>query len=274
MILAKRYHLAHFYASHAQCQFATVQDLSTPMSVDEAPTKKTKHTSKGKKGNAPVSVQAAQRDNNNQDTTVAVAAAIQPTLALIDPTNSSNAINVPVSTTTTTTTTNVPTTVETCDGAAGDTHPVSPNAGSKDWVTPDQGTLRFLDNISCSINLKASDTVTHSPPPLSQLELEGASRTHGGILRGCALGNRPNLADMDTTMDTNIPYLSKIHLYITSSTNPADWALQSMSRQVLKHPVTTSLEVILQHIFKRHSPVQSKSSQIQISCISFLLIRA
>ena len=105
-------------------------------------------------------------------------------------------------------------------------------------------------------------------------EVLGASRTHGGILRGRALGNRPNLADMDTTMDNNIPYPSKIHLYVTSSTNPADWALQSMSHQVLKHPVTTSLKVILQHISERHSLVQSKSSQIQISCISFLLIRA
>ena len=153
---------------------------NAPVCINKAPANKTKHTSKGKKGNAPVSVQAAQRDNNNQDTT-ATAAAIQPTLALIDPTTSFNAINVPVSTITTITT-NVPTTVETHDGAAGDTHPVSPNAGSKDWVTPDQGTLRFLDNISRSINLKASDTVMHSPCPLSRLELEGASCTHGGIL--------------------------------------------------------------------------------------------
>ena len=147
------------------------------------------------------------------------------------------------------------------DGAGGDTHPVSPNiVHTKDWVTPGQGTLLFTDFVSYIIKLKYLDTLMQSPPPPSRLELEGASRTHGGILQGRALGNRPSIADMGTTADADsmIPYPSKIHLYVTGSTNPADWALRSMSRQVLKHPVTTSLKVILQYISERHSPVQSE----------------
>jgi hypothetical protein len=97
-----------------------------------------------------------------------------------------------------------------------------------------------------------------SPPPLSLLELEGASRTHGGIFRGRAYGNQLNMGDINTTTDTLIPYPSKIHLYVSSSTNPADWSLESMSRQVLRHPVTTSLRVVLKYISDRHSPVRSK----------------
>ena len=138
-------------------------------------------------------------------------------------------------------------------GAAGATHPVSHNTISA------KGSLLFLNFIPCRIKLKSLDTIMHSPPPPSRLELEGASRTHGGIFRGRALGNQPNLAVMSTTPDTMIPYPSKIHLHVTGSTNPADWGIQSMSHQVLKHPVTTSLKVILQYISERHSPVQSES---------------
>jgi hypothetical protein len=94
--------------------------------------------------------------------------------------------------------------------------------------------------------------------PLSLSELEGASRTHGGIFRGRAFGNQLNMADINAAPDTLIPYPSKIHLYVSSSTNPADWNLALMSRQVLRHPVTTSLKVVLQHIADRHSPVRSK----------------
>ena len=186
-------------------------DHNTPVYVDKAPANKTKHTSKGKKGDAPMSVEAAQRNNDNHPAPLSKDATYKDTT---DPTSFSNAINDTMSSTTTITT-NVPTpisTVETRGGAAGDTHPVSPTAGPKEWVAPDQGTLQLLDIMSCSINLKALDSVIHSPPPLSRLELEGASRTHGGIFRGCALGTQPNLADMDSTSDTKIPYPSKIHL--------------------------------------------------------------
>jgi hypothetical protein len=152
------------------------------------------------------------------------------------------------------------TAVETRGGAAGSTHPVSPNtAGPRAG-----GTLLFLYIVLHIINLKYLDMIMKSPPPLSRIQLEGASRTHGGILQGRAVGNQPNLADMGTTTDTLIPFPSKIHLYVSDSSNPADWAPQLLSRQVLKHPVTTSLKVVLQYISERHSPVQSESNHIYI----------
>jgi hypothetical protein len=150
------------------------------------------------------------------------------------------------------------TAVEMHGGAAGDTHPVSPNTAG-----PRAGTLLFLHIVLYSINLKPLDTVMQNPP-LSWLELAGASHTHGGIFQGHALGNQPNLADMGTASDTMIPYPSKIHLYVTGSTNPADWGLQLMSPQVLKHPITTSLKVVLKYISERHSPVQSESRYLYI----------
>lgn len=107
--------------------------------------------SKGKKGNTPRSVEAAQGDNHHDDEHPASTvdehpmSAVQPTLPLVDATTTvhttntfaggpstttlSNAINEPASSITTITA-NIPVPiipVETHRGAAGDTHPVSPS---------------------------------------------------------------------------------------------------------------------------------------------------
>ncbi|KIJ89649.1 hypothetical protein K443DRAFT_15908, partial [Laccaria amethystina LaAM-08-1] len=223
-----------------------------PMRVDEAPTKrKTQETSKGKKhnnnnaGDASMHIDAAQGDNqeplaNDNDANAnapmrvdeaptkraskgkkrTTDTTIQPTSTLVDPTSTVTAVADTTSNThnpTTTITTDIPmpiTAVETRGGAAGSTHPVSPNTAGP----------------------RAGDMIMKSPPPLSQIQLEGASRTHGGIF--------------------------KIHLYVSDSSNPADWAPQLLSRQVLKHPVTTSLKVVLQYISERHSPVQKHNYRI------------
>jgi hypothetical protein len=105
---------------------------------------------------------------------------------------------------------------------------------------------------------KSLDSRMDSPPPLSLGELEGASRTHGGVFRGRAPGNHPNLADLETIDNVVIPLLSKVHLYVTANTNPADWALSAMSRQVFNHRVTLSLREVLQSLAEKHSPVRSK----------------
>ncbi len=68
----------------------------------------------------------------------------------------------------------------------------------------------------------SSDIDMDSPLPLPLSELEGASRTHGGIFRGRAYGNELNMADINMAADTLILYPSKIHLYVSDSTNPAD----------------------------------------------------
>jgi len=97
-----------------------------------------------------------------------------------------------------------------------------------------------------------------SPPPLNQLELQGASRTTGGIFQGRAYGNNPNIADLADEDNNLIPIMGKIYLYITGD-DPATWDLLTMKRSlVIKHFVTSSLATILQEIGDRHSPVRRK----------------
>ena len=97
-----------------------------------------------------------------------------------------------------------------------------------------------------------------SPPPLNQLELQSASRTTGGIFRGRAYGNNPNIADLADEDNNLIPIMGKIYLYITGD-DPATWDLLTMKRSlVIKHFVTSSLATILQEIGDRHSPVRRK----------------
>ena len=96
-----------------------------------------------------------------------------------------------------------------------------------------------------------------SPPPLSQQELQGASRTTGGIFRGRAYGNNPNIADFADQDNSLIPHIGKIYLYITAN-DPATWDFTTMKhRLVIKHNITSSLAKILMEIGDRHSPVRS-----------------
>ena len=95
-----------------------------------------------------------------------------------------------------------------------------------------------------------------SPPP-SHFELQGASRTTGGIFRGRAHGNNLNQADFADEEDSSIPIVGKVYLYITSQ-DPSQWILEKMNRQVIKHAVTNSLVGVLEEIGDRHSPVRRK----------------
>ena len=97
-----------------------------------------------------------------------------------------------------------------------------------------------------------------SPPPLSRQELQGASRTTGGIFRGRAYGNNPNIADMTDLDDPLIPVIGKIYIYIMAD-DPVTWDFTTMKhRFVIKHNVTSSLAKILTEIGDRHSPMRSK----------------
>lgn len=99
-------------------------------------------------------------------------------------------------------------------------------------------------------------------PPLSRHELQGASRTTGGIFRGRAYGNNPNIADLDAQDDSLIPLIGKIYLYTTAN-DPTTWDFTTMKHRIaIKHQVTSSLATILKEIGDRHSPVRSKSISI------------
>ena len=96
-----------------------------------------------------------------------------------------------------------------------------------------------------------------SPPPLTHEELQGSSRTTGGLFRGRAYGNNPNAADLRENEDELIPVTGRVHLYVTQD-DPADWDLAVMNRQVFNHSVTTSLAEVLQVIGDLQSPIRRK----------------
>lgn len=95
-------------------------------------------------------------------------------------------------------------------------------------------------------------------PPLPHKDLQGASRTHGGIFRGRAHGNQHNMDDFQDFTDEPLPILGKVHVYVSNSKDPADWAIASMSRQVFKHVVNPSLRTILHALSDKHSPIRSE----------------
>lgn len=93
-----------------------------------------------------------------------------------------------------------------------------------------------------------------SPDNSPQQNLQGASRTTGGILRGRAAGNAFNFADApDFAPPSMTPVMGKLHLY-SSRVNPMS-APPDMS---LNHEVSPTLAPILQDLGERFSPVRSE----------------
>ncbi|KAF8876472.1 hypothetical protein BD779DRAFT_1449379 [Infundibulicybe gibba] len=79
----------------------------------------------------------------------------------------------------------------------------------------------------------------------------GASRTVGGILRGKALGNTPNLSDYPE-MDPQ----GKVRVY-TSNADPAEMDLIEMKSSFsMNHPVVSNVAPVLQALDGRYSPIR------------------
>jgi len=130
------------------------------------------------------------------------------------------------------------------------------NPCANDQDMPGQGTSFYFNCTFIDSFNKNLDAHMDSPPP-SRFELQGASRTTGGIFRGRAHGNNLNQADFAKEEDSSIPIVGKVYLYITSQ-DPSQWILEKMNRQVIKHAVTNSLVGVLEEIGDRHSPVRRK----------------
>ena len=84
------------------------------------------------------------------------------------------------------------------------------------------------------------------------LDLQGASRTVGGIFRGRALGNSLNHADQDVDMYEagSFPLVGKVFFY----TDRQEGAKPSMS---LKHEVVPKLSPVLVKLGRSFSPIRS-----------------
>jgi hypothetical protein len=82
--------------------------------------------------------------------------------------------------------------------------------------------------------------------------LQGASRTTGGVMRHRAAGNVFNFADGDALSDERTPVTGKLHLY-TSPVNP----MTNQPTMSLNHAVVPALAPILSDLAERFSPVCS-----------------
>ena len=93
-----------------------------------------------------------------------------------------------------------------------------------------------------------------SPPGSPSHNLQGTSRTMGGIIRGQALGNVFNHADAPKKQqDRRELRMGRIHIY-TSHIDPT----QNKAHMGFKHEVTPRLKPILKALARSYSPVHSK----------------
>ena len=92
-------------------------------------------------------------------------------------------------------------------------------------------------------------------PPSRSLtpDLQGASRTTGGILRGHARGNTFNIADADETAAHRLQpeYYGRVLVYESK-------AADAKPVFTIKHHVTPHLKPVLIELGRKHSPIRSK----------------
>ena len=87
-------------------------------------------------------------------------------------------------------------------------------------------------------------------------ELQGSSRTEGGLFRGQAAGIAPNIADMemdDATGDADedlASLMGRVHLFTTRDPTAKPYL-------TMKHRVTPNLEPILTQLGINYSPIKS-----------------
>jgi hypothetical protein len=96
-------------------------------------------------------------------------------------------------------------------------------------------------------------------PPHTPLMLYGSSRTTGGFLRGRALGNVLNAADLGgISEDILHPRPGKVFVYYSTG-DPANLTIQNMKPTTfIKHNVTSSIQTVLAKVADKYSPIRSK----------------
>jgi len=96
-------------------------------------------------------------------------------------------------------------------------------------------------------------------PPHTPLMLYGSSRITGGSLRGRALGNVLNAADLgDISEDIFHPLPGKVFVYYSTG-DPANLTIQNMKPTTfIKHDVTSSIQAVLAKVADKYSPIRSK----------------
>lgn len=100
-----------------------------------------------------------------------------------------------------------------------------------------------------------------SPPMSPSRNLQGASRTSGGIIRGRAFGNVFNFADTsDLQMDLDITLAipGKVYLYESVSDSVTLDPTKVKPKRIIKTDVSRTLEPVLTKLSRKYSPIRSE----------------
>lgn len=102
--------------------------------------------------------------------------------------------------------------------------------------------------------------LSNLPAPEMQVPANGSSRSTGGILRGNALGNAPNIGDLFDAMPQDVQPLSRGRINVTILQQPPSNIVVENPTSHLKvnSPCYETLGPLLKKVARSYSPVRSK----------------
>jgi hypothetical protein len=117
-------------------------------------------------------------------------------------------------------------------------------------------------------DVKAIGSSRHSKPILSS----GASRAHGGIIRGKALGNAPNIGDfnLDDVAPEFVDLQGTVNIF-PSNTRPTTIEIDDTAIIAVVIPFQQELAPLLQYVAKYYSPIAGRLYSILLNYSYFIL---
>lgn len=98
------------------------------------------------------------------------------------------------------------------------------------------------------------------------------SRAHGGILRGKALGNNPNVGDFDSVdVNSQSVDVEAIVNIFPSNTRPTTIDIEETAVIAVVIPFEGALAPLLQHVAKYYSPISGRYFKLYKNAIIILL---
>ena len=112
-------------------------------------------------------------------------------------------------------------------------------------------------------------------PPEIQAPANGSSHSTGGILRGCALGNAPNIGDpFDTQQEVRPLPRGRINITIVQQP-PGDVVIENPTSHLkVLSPCYETFAPLMKKVAKSYSPVRSKCLIILILEFTKILLRS
>ena len=106
------------------------------------------------------------------------------------------------------------------------------------------------------------DVQMSSPPRVGVNSLQGASRVSGGIVRGQALGNKLNHADLELLNQPALPNTKGTVNVYTSITSVRGDPIAMKPSMTIQIPVNSTLGPILSKLGSLYSPVEHENQRI------------